>query len=204
MPCLVRDDLDDTDAVTISLVENVHRADMNPLDKGRALKALYDRHNSYEKVAKETSWSVQTVKRYMSLLQLPEQIQRTISTSEGPARVGALSRLASTFKGDGALEVFQKIGGFKQNIQEEILKRSEGDLSKVDGLVSEAMQGAFRVRMCGGRFRCEIIRDILEGDISMQDFEELVKEVATNAEADVQKATLTRAARDFWKSLTTE
>jgi ParB family chromosome partitioning protein len=41
VPCLVREDLGDSDAVTLSLVENVHRADMHPLDKARALKALY-------------------------------------------------------------------------------------------------------------------------------------------------------------------
>lgn len=201
VPCLVRDDLSDTDAVAISLVENVHRADMNPLDKARALKALYDRYGTYDRVARETSWSVQTVRRYMSLLDLPDQIQRTISTAEGPARVGALSRLASTFKGEQAVEVFQKIGSFKQNIQEEILKRSEGDIATVDGLVSDAMQGAFRVRMCGGRFRCEIVRDILEGEISKGEFEDLVNEVATNTEVDLEKTALARAAREFWRSL---
>ncbi len=91
IPCLVRDDLDDTDAVTISLVENVHRADMNPLDKARALRSLYDRYQSYARVAKETSWSEKTIRRYLSLLNLPPEIQNKIGTSQGPAGVGALA-----------------------------------------------------------------------------------------------------------------
>lgn len=203
IPCLIRDDLDDTDAVTISLVENVHRADMNPLDKARALKLLYDRYQSYARVAKETSWSEKTIRRYISLLDLPAEIQDKIGTSQGPAGVGALARLASTFSGQEAAQVYDKISGFKQNIQEEILKRSGGDISKIDALVSEAMEGAFDVRMCGGRFKCEIIRDILEGEIEMRDFENLVREVAETVGSDVTRGALREAARGFWRTLAT-
>lgn len=199
--CVIRDDVNDADAVTISLVENVHRADMNPLDKARALKALYERYGSYSRVAKETSWSESTIRRYLSLLDLPEEIQEKIGTSQGPAGVGALSRLACTFCDEEAAEVYEKISGFKQSIQEEILKRSGGDIRKIGTLVSEAMEGAFEVRMCGGRFKCEIIKDILEGEIDMRDFEKLVKDVADTLGAGVRKGALREAARGFWKSL---
>jgi ParB family chromosome partitioning protein len=199
--CVIRDDVTDADAVTISLVENVHRADMNPLDKARALKALYERYNSYSRVATETSWSEKTIRRYLSLLDLPVEIQEKIGTSQGPAGVGALSRLASTFSGEEAVDVYDRISGFKQNIQEEILKRSGGDIGKIDTLVSEAMEGAFEVRMCGGRFKCEIIKDILEGEIAMRDFEKLVRDVADTLGSEIRKGALREAARDFWKSL---
>lgn len=65
VPCLLRDDMDDADASAVSLVENVHRADMHPLDKARALKALHDRYGSYDRVAKETAWSVSTIRKYI-------------------------------------------------------------------------------------------------------------------------------------------
>lgn len=39
---LVRDEMTEEDATTVSLVENVHRADMNPRDKARAFKRLQD------------------------------------------------------------------------------------------------------------------------------------------------------------------
>ncbi len=97
--------------------------------------------------------------------------------------------------------MYDKISGFKQNIQEEILKRSGGDIGKIDALVTEAMEGAFDVRMCGGRFKCEIIKDILEGEIEMRDFENLVRDVADTVGSDVRKGALRGAARDFWKSL---
>ena len=38
---IVRDDLDDADATVISLVENVHRADLSPMDKARAYQSIY-------------------------------------------------------------------------------------------------------------------------------------------------------------------
>lgn len=201
VPCLVRDDLDDVDAVTISLVENVHRADMHPLDKARALKALYDRYQSYDRVAKESAWSAATVKKYIQLLSLPENLQQRLGTANGPAGVGALSRLSTTFPGDDAVEVYDKISGFTQKIQEEILKRSDGDLSKIDDLVIEAREGAFDVRQCGGLYGCEIIREMLEGKITQADFQQLVREVAENIDSEIPKARLREAARTFWRVL---
>ncbi len=201
VPCLVRDDLDDADAVTISLVENVHRADMHPLDKAHALKALYDRYQSYERVAKESAWSSATVKKYIQLLSLPEELQQRLGTANGPAGVGTLSRLASTFSGDDAIEVYGQISGFTQKIQEEILKRSAGDLSKIEDLVVEAREGAFNVRQCGGPYGCEIIREMLEGELSQGDFQQLVREVAENLDSEIPKAKLREAARTFWKAL---
>jgi ParB family chromosome partitioning protein len=201
VPCLVRDDIDDTDAVAISLVENVHRADMNPLDKARALKALYDRYNSYERVAKETAWSAATVRKYIKLLELPPDLQQKLSTSQGPAGVGVLARLASTFSADDALEAYDKISGFSLSVQEEIIKRSAGDLSAIDDLRREALEGAFDVRQCGGRFKCEIVKDILEGNMKQSEFQALVTEVADNLGSELKKSALREAARDFWKSL---
>ncbi|HUI28828.1 MAG TPA: ParB/RepB/Spo0J family partition protein [Candidatus Acidoferrales bacterium] len=201
VPCLVRDDIDDADAVTISLVENVHRADMNPLDKATALKALYEKYNSYERVAQETAWSTSTVRKYIKLLDLPNELQQKLSTSEGPAGVAVLAKLASTFSSDDALDVYNKLSGFRQSVQEEILKRSGGDVSKVDALVDEAVEGAFDIRQCGGRFRCEIIKDILEGHLRQSDFQALVTEVADNLGSELKKSSLREAARDFWRSL---
>lgn len=201
VPCLVRDGLDDSDAVVLSLVENVHRADMHPLDKARALKELYDRYGSYERVAKETTWSASTVRKYVQLRSLPDELQERISTAEGPARVAALAKLAQTFTGDEAVEVYERIAGFRQSIQGEIIKQSGGDLSKIAELVERAQEGAFDTRFCGGSFRCGIIRDIIEGSVKMDDFQQLVREVADNVGSELAQASLREAARDFWRAL---
>jgi ParB/RepB/Spo0J family partition protein len=202
MPCLVRDDLGDTDAVALSLVENVHRADMHPLDKARALKALYDRHHSYERVARETAWSASTIRKYIQLLALPDELQQRIGTADGPSGIGTLARLAATFSGDKAVEVYGRISGFTQRIQEEIIKRSDGDLSAIDDLVEEAQEGAFNVRRCGGQYGCQIVRDILERRITQADFQNLVRDSAEDFETPTPSAmALKEAARTFWKAL---
>ncbi len=202
VPCLVRDDLGDTDAVTLSLVENVHRADMHPLDKARALKSLYDRYQSYERVARESAWSVSTVRKYIQLLALPDELQQRLGTASGPAGVGTLARLASTFSGDEAVEVYEQISGFTQPIQEEIIKRSAGNLDAVEALVEEAHEGAFDVRRCGGSYGCGIIRDIVQRRLSQLDFQKLISEAAANLNGLASSdECLHDAARTFWKAL---
>jgi ParB family chromosome partitioning protein len=123
IPAIIREKLDDTDATILSLIENVHRADMNPMDKARAYKAIYDKYQNYERVAKETSVSTSTVRKYLSLLNLSPAIQEKVSTAEGVAGIESLYKLAQTFKPEEQEKVLQQIGGFKQNIQVEIMKR---------------------------------------------------------------------------------
>ncbi|MDE2111423.1 MAG: ParB/RepB/Spo0J family partition protein [Alphaproteobacteria bacterium] len=202
--CVIRDDLNDSDAATVSLIENVQRADMHPLDKAKALQNLYEAKGSFESVAKETGWGVETVKRYMRLLSLPQELQDRLSTDSGSIGVGSLSQLAQTFSGDDAVEAYDQIAGFTGKIQGEIIKRSGGDLGKIGDLVLEAQEGAFNVRKCGGRFGCEVIREILEGELSEADFELRVKQIAEELESDITNSTLSIAASSFWKALATE
>ena len=157
IPAIIRDIADDTDATIISLIENVHRADMNPIDKARAYQKIYTKYVDYEKVAKETGVSTSTVRKYLSLLNLAPLIQDRISTSDGPAGIGTLSKIASTFSPEEQESVLDKIGGFKQQIQLEMIKRSGGDTSKLDKLKEEAMEGAFDTHICRGLDGCSFI-----------------------------------------------
>lgn len=148
LPAIVRDDLDDADATIVSLVENVHRADMSPLDKAGAYQQIHRRYGSYAEVARQAGVSAQTVRRYMSLLDLDPELQDRLTTTDGPAGVGALSQLAETFQPEQQRQVLDRIGGFKQGIQQEILKRSEGDLGRVEDLREQALSGAFDTQLC--------------------------------------------------------
>jgi len=159
IPCFVRNDLSDEDATAVSLVENVHRAEMNPIDKADALQTLLRHHkNNFGKVADETGIGVQTIRRYIALLKLPEELKQKISTAEGPAKIQAMSSLAKTFTDKAEMiEVYNKIAGFTQQVQTEIIKQSAGDLSKVDGLVDMAHQGVFHVVTCRGVHDCGFV-----------------------------------------------
>lgn len=165
IPAIIRDNLDDTDATIISLVENVHRADMNPIDKARAYQKIYERYHDYDKVAKETGVSIPTVKRYLTLLNLAPSIQEKLTTAEGFSGISALSKLAETFSSPQQQEeAINQIGAFKQSIQVEIIKRSGGDLDKLAELKAQAMEGAFDTKMCREGL-CFAMSDELKAEI---------------------------------------
>lgn len=158
IPAIVRDRTDDTDATILSLVENVHRADMSPIDKARAYQKIYQKYEDYVSVARETGVSIATIKKYMTLLDLAPSIQESLTTSDGPAGIGTLSKLAETFKSpDEQEKVLEAIGGFKQDVQLKIIKQSDGNLSQISNLKEKALQGAFNTVICHGIDDCGFI-----------------------------------------------
>lgn len=174
IPAIIRDITDDTDGTIISLIENVHRADMSPIDKARAYKRIYEKYEDYNKVANEIGMSVATIKRYLKLLDLAPSIQGRLSTADGPAGVITLSKIAETFTAEQQEDVLDKIGGFKQQIQLEMIKRSGGDLGKLEGLKGQALEGALDVRLCRGLDECTFIPPELRGLVksAVKEFEE--------------------------------
>ena len=163
IPAIIRDISDDTDATVISLIENIHRADMNPIDKARAYQKINEKYRDLNKVVKETGVSLATVKKYLALLDLAPSIQDRLSTSEGPAGIGTLSKVAEKFSPNEQEDVLDMIGGFKQNIQLEILKRSGGDLDRLSDLRQQAIEGAFDTHTCRSIDDCQFIpREMIE------------------------------------------
>ena len=126
IPAIVRDDLDDVDATVVSLVENVQRADMNPMDKARAFRTIRSKYGSDKLVSRETGVSVPTIRRYSKLLKLASSIQDRLTTSIGSAGVETLAMLADYFDAEDQEYVLNAIGGFNQRVQREIIKRSDG------------------------------------------------------------------------------
>jgi len=160
MSAFMLENVSDMDVQIISLVENVQRADLHPLDKGRAYQTLYDFFGTYTKVAKEVGISNSTVKRYIKLLSLSPDIQQLLTTSDGPAGVCTLSVLAEYFPVFDEQEyVLMLIGQFKQQVQEKIIRISEGDITKIEQLVEQALLGCFSVEICHGIDECPYIPD---------------------------------------------
>jgi ParB family chromosome partitioning protein len=149
IPAIIRDQLDRTDATVISLVENVHRADMNPIDKARAFQKIHEDYKDFERTAKETGVTIPTIKKYLALLNLAPSIQDRMGTAEGPSGIAAMSKLAERFSSHEEQEkALEEIGGFKLSVQIEILKRSGGDLEKLSELKEQALDGAFDIHTC--------------------------------------------------------
>jgi ParB/RepB/Spo0J family partition protein len=202
VPCLIKEGLSDADAISLSLIENVHRADMHPIDKAKALQALLAKFGSYESVAKESACSVPTIRRYLKLLELPTVIQDRVGTADGPSGISALSRLASTFSGEEAVLAYNEISGFTQRVQEEILKRCDGSLERLDDLVEEAQEGVFDMRRCGAAFGCQLVNDIVQGRMSEGEFSDRIKSATLRTGAGAPTSAILRnATTSFWRAL---
>lgn len=202
VPCLIKEGLTDADAMSLSLIENVHRADMHPIDKAKALQALLAKFGSYESVARESACSVPTIRRYLKLLELPTVLQARIGTADGPSGISALSRLASTFSGEEAVLAYNEISGFTQRVQEEILKRCDGSLERLDDLVEEAQEGVFDMRRCGAASGCQLVNDIVQGRMSESEFSDHIKSATLRTGAGAPTSAILRnAATSFWRAL---
>ena len=139
---------------------------MSPMDKARAYEKIYQKYRDYANVARETGVSIATIKKYVMLLDLAPSIQESLTTSDGPAGIGTLSRLAQSFKSPAEQErVLEAISGFKQDIQLKIIKQSEGNLSQISNLKEKALQGAFNTVICRGIGDCTFIPEKLREPI---------------------------------------
>ncbi len=89
IPALVREVTDDA-SLEQALVENLHRADLNPLEEGAAYQQLIeDFHLTHDEVATRVGKSRAAISNTLRLFQLPPTIQRLVAEgqlAEGHAR----------------------------------------------------------------------------------------------------------------------
>lgn len=90
LPAIIRD-LSDDEAATITLIENIQREDLNPIDEAQALRGLADRLNqTHEQVAEQVGRARATVTNLIRLLELCPEVQQWVrdgKISMGHARV---------------------------------------------------------------------------------------------------------------------
>jgi ParB family chromosome partitioning protein len=150
IPAVITDRADN-EALGASIVENLQRADMHPLDKARGLDDLSKRLGSERETAKVTGLGVQTIKKYIALLSLPEDLRDQLGTGQGPSGVGAMSALARQFGDDedSARDAWRLVEGFSGGTAETILNQSGGDMDRLEELREDALEGRFNVQRCG-------------------------------------------------------
>jgi len=94
IPALVRD-VDDAGALEQALVENLHRADLNPLEEAAAYQQLIeDFELTHDEVAVRVGRSRASITNTLRLLQLPPSIQRQLQ--EGALTMGHARALLGT------------------------------------------------------------------------------------------------------------
>lgn len=79
VPCIVRDKKHN-DALEISLIENIQRQDLNPIETARAFQKLIDDFElKQEDIATKVGKDRATVANYLRLLHLPQEVQAMVS-----------------------------------------------------------------------------------------------------------------------------
>lgn len=80
--------------VTESLVENIQRSNLNPIETAFGLKAFAEEHNldTYKKIGAKARKSEEWVGAHMRLLKLPKGVQRYIAAGDVPMEAESLLR----------------------------------------------------------------------------------------------------------------
>lgn len=90
VPAFLRAELTNQTKLELALIENVQRADLNPIEEAKAYQQLCDEFGlQVKEVAKRVGKSNSAVSNLMRLLKLPAEIQRALvegKISEGQAR----------------------------------------------------------------------------------------------------------------------
>ena len=73
--CIIRENMSDEDALTVNILENIARRDLNIMEETRALKRYFDWGWSQKRVAAMLSKSEPWVNLRYQLLKLPKEIQ---------------------------------------------------------------------------------------------------------------------------------
>lgn len=79
VPAIVRDQ---DDALEVTALENMQREQLNPIEEGRAFRALIDGGYTEEGAAEAVSVRVDTVRNRLALLRLPEKVQGAIVSGD--------------------------------------------------------------------------------------------------------------------------
>lgn len=83
IPAIIRDDTSDNVKLELALVENLQRADLNPIEKARAFKRLIEQFGLRQAdVAEKIGKSRELVANTLRLLALPETMQEAVATGK--------------------------------------------------------------------------------------------------------------------------
>ena len=120
LPVIVRD-FNDTEVLEIAIIENIQRADLNPVEEAAGYRQLMDRFgHTQEELSKALGKSRSHIANLMRLLNLPEDIQGLLET--GKLSAGHARALITS---DHAHEIADKIvsGGLSVRQTEDMVKK---------------------------------------------------------------------------------
>ena len=116
IPAIVRE-ASDEQVMEMTIVENLQRADLNPMEQARAFQRLStDFRMTQEKVALRTGKERATVANFMRLLRLPDNLQEKVATGE--LSFGHAKILLSLENHERMRAVAQKVASLSLSVRE--------------------------------------------------------------------------------------
>jgi ParB family chromosome partitioning protein len=87
VPVEIRKNLDEADALRIATIENVQRANLDPIDEAEAFAAMLQNGAAIEDVSAKTGLSDQTIRRRLALADLSKSVKAAVRKGELPLSV---------------------------------------------------------------------------------------------------------------------
>lgn len=134
IPCIIKN-ISDDNVLEISLIENIQREDLNPIEEANAYSRLLERlHVTQEEIARRVGKDRSSITNSLRLLKLPAEIQKMVEDeklSMGHARA-LLALESSDEQMSAASEIIDK--GLSVRATEAMMKKRR------DGVVEESEQ----------------------------------------------------------------
>lgn len=128
IPAYVLDVTSDEEMLELSLIENIHREGLNPIEVARSYQRLIDEcHLTQEEVAQKVGKDRSTVANFLRLLKLPRRIQESLVN--GDLSMGHARALITLNNSEDQIHIWQ------QTVKHALSVR------RVEQLVREALQG---------------------------------------------------------------
>lgn len=107
IPAVIKS-VDDDALLRLALVENIHRKDLNPLEKAEAFRALANQMGiSHEEIGNELSLDRSTVTNFLRLLSLPDDLKEAIR--KGDISLGHAKALLSLDEASEQRKLYKQI-----------------------------------------------------------------------------------------------
>ncbi len=116
IPALLRQ-VSDEQAMEITIVENLQRADLNPMEQARAFERLgREFHMTQEKIAQRTGKDRATVSNFIRLLKLPNSVQARVEN--GQLTFGHAKVLLALDNAEAIEKAAQRITGLSLSVRQ--------------------------------------------------------------------------------------
>jgi ParB family chromosome partitioning protein len=133
VPVIIKEDVSSRDKLELSIVENIQRRDLNPLETANAYKRLKEEFGlSYDAIAEKVGKGLSTIANFLRLLDLPPLIQEALG--DGQITFSHAKIILSYPTKTEQLKIFKTIIRNELNVKqlEELTKKASFKTSKKD------------------------------------------------------------------------